>query len=430
MVLLHELAHIKRNDFLINLLQSTLEVIFFFNPAVWWISREIRQERENCCDDLIVKMKGEPVQYIKTLAAVNHFNASGFTLLPGFFGNNKGQLLKRMQRLVGVKARNYSPQGYRVVSLLVLLLSFFYFGWINKDLSPSSPADVNDPVNSTLLAHFPALSQEPYTVLPVPEVDTVKEDIMKDQEAKIKEQEEVIKELKDKIEAMEARTREGKVEKKERMEELGKRSKELQRRAEEMRAQAERRVDKLQEIEIERMEEISKIIEENVIKELPDLDQLDYLNNHIELDIQQHLEIINEEVLENLKEIQISGLDEMKLNKEWMKEIMQMQELELGKMRIDLEEALSSMKDGLRIFTERIDRFKERLAVSLQEDGIITDETRKVRIAKRDGRIVINGEKLLEKLSQKYKTMLEEEFGDYHWANDDDDDFSFQFHLE
>src|SRR4030095_11498069 len=55
-ILLHELAHIARNDFLINLLQQFTEIIFFFNPAVIWVSSCIKSERENCCDDIAISV--------------------------------------------------------------------------------------------------------------------------------------------------------------------------------------------------------------------------------------------------------------------------------------------------------------------------------------------------------------------------------------
>ena len=53
-ILLHELAHIRRHDYLVNLLQTSVEGLLFYHPAVWWISGVIRAERENCCDDLVV----------------------------------------------------------------------------------------------------------------------------------------------------------------------------------------------------------------------------------------------------------------------------------------------------------------------------------------------------------------------------------------
>jgi beta-lactamase regulating signal transducer with metallopeptidase domain/uncharacterized GH25 family protein len=66
--LAHELAHIRRYDYLVNLIQMFVEILFFFNPAVWWISRQIRAEREACCDRIAVTITGEKIVYIQTLA--------------------------------------------------------------------------------------------------------------------------------------------------------------------------------------------------------------------------------------------------------------------------------------------------------------------------------------------------------------------------
>ena len=58
-ILLHELAHIRRHDYLVNLLQMFVEGLLFYHPAVWWISAVIRAERENCCDDVVVATQGD-----------------------------------------------------------------------------------------------------------------------------------------------------------------------------------------------------------------------------------------------------------------------------------------------------------------------------------------------------------------------------------
>ena len=59
-ILAHELAHIRRHDYLVNLLQTLVETLLFYHPAVWWLSRRIRIERENCCDDLGGGVCGDP----------------------------------------------------------------------------------------------------------------------------------------------------------------------------------------------------------------------------------------------------------------------------------------------------------------------------------------------------------------------------------
>ena len=69
-ILLHELAHIRRHDYLVNLLQIVVESLVFYHPAVWWISGVMRAERENCCDDLVVATQGDAFVYAAALTAL------------------------------------------------------------------------------------------------------------------------------------------------------------------------------------------------------------------------------------------------------------------------------------------------------------------------------------------------------------------------
>ena len=67
-LLLHELAHIRRHDYLVNIVQSAIEALLFYHPAVWWVSGHIRAERELCCDDMAVSVSGDAVTYARALA--------------------------------------------------------------------------------------------------------------------------------------------------------------------------------------------------------------------------------------------------------------------------------------------------------------------------------------------------------------------------
>src|SRR6185436_12922318 len=69
-VLLHELAHIRRGDYFANLFQLLVEALLFFNPAAWWISRQVRREREACCDAMAIELGGAPADYARTLLRV------------------------------------------------------------------------------------------------------------------------------------------------------------------------------------------------------------------------------------------------------------------------------------------------------------------------------------------------------------------------
>ncbi len=67
-ILAHELAHIKRYDAFVNLFQVAVETLLFYHPAVWWMGKRIREERENCCDDAAVAFCGSPLSYAQALA--------------------------------------------------------------------------------------------------------------------------------------------------------------------------------------------------------------------------------------------------------------------------------------------------------------------------------------------------------------------------
>lgn len=97
-ILSHELAHIKRRDYLINILQNILEVLFFFNPAVLWISKMIKEERENCCDDLAISCTDDKNGYLKALVSCQEFNLNA-TGLAMSMANGKSQLISRIRRI-------------------------------------------------------------------------------------------------------------------------------------------------------------------------------------------------------------------------------------------------------------------------------------------------------------------------------------------
>lgn len=96
-LLAHELAHIKRFDYLVNLVQSSIEAILFFHPVVWWLSKQIRTERENIADDLAAQVLNNPQQLATALAALDQFQWSNPMLAQAAHGGN---LMSRIQRLV------------------------------------------------------------------------------------------------------------------------------------------------------------------------------------------------------------------------------------------------------------------------------------------------------------------------------------------
>lgn len=120
-ILAHELAHIRRNDYLVNMLQSFVEVIFFFHPAIWWLSDRIRAEREHCCDDIALAVCGDKMSLAHALVKVAEWQTS-----PGLamaFASKKPLLLHRVQRVLGL-----SPKPARSFSSLPMIV--FVFGLV------------------------------------------------------------------------------------------------------------------------------------------------------------------------------------------------------------------------------------------------------------------------------------------------------------
>ncbi|HLJ44895.1 MAG TPA: M56 family metallopeptidase, partial [Bryobacteraceae bacterium] len=97
-VLAHELAHVRRLDYVANLLQSAIEIVMFYHPAVWWLSKRVRAERENCCDDLAVAACGNRVIYARALTALEEFRSARPQFMMAATG---GPLVTRIRRLLG-----------------------------------------------------------------------------------------------------------------------------------------------------------------------------------------------------------------------------------------------------------------------------------------------------------------------------------------
>ena len=102
LILAHELGHLRRYDHVVNLAQALLENLMFYHPVVHWISREVRDERELCCDELVLQLtSGEPREYARTLASLEELRHTAGSLA---LAANGGELLERVRRIVGMPA--------------------------------------------------------------------------------------------------------------------------------------------------------------------------------------------------------------------------------------------------------------------------------------------------------------------------------------
>lgn len=106
LILLHELAHLKRADFLLNGFQVAIEILLFFHPVVRWMSADLRRVREECCDDLVLGCGGDRALYVRTLLGLEEYRATALSLASAASG---GALLWRVRRIAGARERQQTP---------------------------------------------------------------------------------------------------------------------------------------------------------------------------------------------------------------------------------------------------------------------------------------------------------------------------------
>jgi beta-lactamase regulating signal transducer with metallopeptidase domain len=124
-VLAHELAHVGRWDYLCNLLQTTVECLFFFQPAMWWVSRRARDFREVCCDEVAAKVCANPVVYAEALLNLEEQRAKHIRLAVALHGDG-GTLLNRVRRVMGEKAMEQtSMSGIRMAAVTMILAGLY-----------------------------------------------------------------------------------------------------------------------------------------------------------------------------------------------------------------------------------------------------------------------------------------------------------------
>ena len=175
LLLLHELAHIRRHDHWVNMLQRLVEAVLFLHPAVWYVSRRIRIEREHCCDDLVVGHVGEARPYAESLVRVAAFaHAHGGAPAPlAALGaaDRSSQLRRRIGRLLGAPTPpvRLAHGGWLLVALAVLVAAaaLVQMGAVSDQAPPTGASAEN------------TVPTEPPPPPAVPESDVTLEDVLK-----------------------------------------------------------------------------------------------------------------------------------------------------------------------------------------------------------------------------------------------------------
>ncbi|WP_247233011.1 M56 family metallopeptidase [Telluribacter sp. SYSU D00476] len=165
-ILLHELAHIRRKDYLVNLFQSLAENIYFFNPAVLWLSYLLREEREHCCDDLAIAVTQNRKGFVEALVQFQEYNLTQSAHALAFAGR-RNHLLDRIKRII---YNNNKP--LEAMEKVFVTASLLTIAVLSVAFSPTPPAEVPQPeipkpVVRPVVAPSPALAPSP-SPIPAP----------------------------------------------------------------------------------------------------------------------------------------------------------------------------------------------------------------------------------------------------------------------
>jgi bla regulator protein BlaR1 len=197
-ILLHELHHLKRFDFLVNIMQSVVEGLFFYNPAVWTISQMIRTERENCCDDRVIQSCGDPIVYARALFQLAGHHQPFNNLMPGAGGTDQFQLFNRIKRILNqtTMKTNIREKLFSLMLLAGAMIILFTVSGFSSGFSiirhHDSRMDEEPSRNTSSVLPM----QKPVLVLDtIPAPDPVPEAVPEPEQLTEKEKEEIKKEI-------------------------------------------------------------------------------------------------------------------------------------------------------------------------------------------------------------------------------------------
>jgi beta-lactamase regulating signal transducer with metallopeptidase domain len=123
-ILAHELAHVLRHDYIFNIFQSIVEALFYYHPAVWWLSGQIRNERESACDDIAINLINSKMNYAKALVTIQEMSYYPMNVALGFAGQKKNQFVMRMHRILNVQQNKTNVMEKLIATLLIVCALF------------------------------------------------------------------------------------------------------------------------------------------------------------------------------------------------------------------------------------------------------------------------------------------------------------------
>jgi beta-lactamase regulating signal transducer with metallopeptidase domain len=168
-LLAHELAHIRRHDYLVNLLQGAVEAMLFYHPVTWWLSRQIRIEREHIADRMAVEVAVEPRRLAFALSELSGCMASASPMPSLALAANGGRLMSRIEQLIRPGIRRSSGRiAFPLIGFATACLAFYAHAQINGKTAPAaSPVAAVSPVSAVapVASKLPVPAAAPGAVL-------------------------------------------------------------------------------------------------------------------------------------------------------------------------------------------------------------------------------------------------------------------------
>lgn len=162
-ILLHELQHIKRNDYFINILMACADVVLFFNPFARWIAQAIRRERENSCDDLVLQFRYDPALYASSLLVLEQQRSAGLDhFAVAATGNKTPALLHRVTRILQQK-QVCTPVSHRMIAYFLTAVLFGFIAFSNPGdviVNRIYPVVFNGEANAQFASYAPGHAEE------------------------------------------------------------------------------------------------------------------------------------------------------------------------------------------------------------------------------------------------------------------------------
>ena len=154
-LIVHELAHIRRVDYFVNLLQVAAETLLFYHPAVWWLNKRIRAERENCCDDVVLAVCGNAVEYARALTLIEERRQAPAMAMAA----NRNPLFARVMRLLGANSGAHGIRSAGIAASALCLAGALLAG--NSLMAAGHSSSAQPEIHPVFAAMPPWVGSEP-----------------------------------------------------------------------------------------------------------------------------------------------------------------------------------------------------------------------------------------------------------------------------